>query len=114
MIVVTNVCRRIGAVQPDVGPSPTGAELVAAHGELADEVGEHAVLGISAGFGAHDRDGGVGRSTHGFAQMLWCTGTACARERDADTVGWANARYPYPRTNGSAVVVLDNLHLRSF
>jgi hypothetical protein len=35
---------------------PTDAELVAAGGQLTDEVGEPAVVGIAAGLGAQVRD----------------------------------------------------------
>lgn len=44
-----------------MGPAQRVRNSSLRNGELADEVGEHAVLRISVGFGAHDRDGGVGR-----------------------------------------------------
>ena len=47
-------------VEADVVGGPAGSELVAAGGELADEVGEVAVGGVASGFGAQDGDGGVG------------------------------------------------------
>ena len=40
--------------------APAGAELVAAGGELADEVVEQPVVGVAAGFGAQDGDADVG------------------------------------------------------
>ena len=49
-----------GAVEPDVVGGPPHAELVAAGGELADEVGQTSVVGVAAGFGAQDGDGVVG------------------------------------------------------
>ena len=49
-----------GAVELDVVGGPADAELVAAGGELADEVGQAAVVGVAAGFGAQDGDGVVG------------------------------------------------------
>jgi hypothetical protein len=57
-----------GAVELDVVGGPADAELVAAGGELADEVGESAIVGVAAGFGAKDGDGVVGdgvRLEHG-------------------------------------------------
>ena len=41
-----------GAVEADVVRGPADAELVAAGRELADEVGEAAVVGVAAGLGA--------------------------------------------------------------
>ena len=49
-----------GAVVADVVAAPAGAEVVAAGGELADEVVELAVVRVAAGFGAQDRDADVG------------------------------------------------------
>ena len=49
-----------GLVGADVVRGPAGAERLAAGGELADEVGEVAVVRVAAGFGAQDRDGVVG------------------------------------------------------
>lgn len=48
-----------GLVQPHVVRGPAGAELLAAGREFADEVGQLAVAGVAAGFGAQQRDGGV-------------------------------------------------------
>ncbi len=39
---------------------PADAEVVAAGGQLADEVGESFVVGVATGFGAEDPDGVVG------------------------------------------------------
>ena len=41
---------------------PPGAEGIAAGGQITDEVGERPVVGIAAGLGAQQGDGGVGRS----------------------------------------------------
>src|ERR1019366_1876344 len=41
-----------GAVEPDVVAGPPGAELLAAGGKLADEVGEAAVVRVAAGLDA--------------------------------------------------------------
>jgi hypothetical protein len=41
-----------GAVEPDVVAGPPGAELLAAGGKFADEVGEAAVVGFAAGLDA--------------------------------------------------------------
>ena len=49
-----------GGVDADVVGGPADAEVVAAGGELPDEVGEVAVVGVAAGFGAQDGDGVVG------------------------------------------------------
>jgi hypothetical protein len=49
-----------GLVQPDVMLGPPAAELLAAGRELADQVGQLAVVGVTAGFGPQQRDGGVG------------------------------------------------------
>ena len=49
-----------GGVDPDVVGGPSDSEVFAADGELADEVGEVAVVGVAAGFGAEDGDGVVG------------------------------------------------------
>ena len=49
-----------GGVDADVVGGPAGAELFAAGGELADQVGQVAVVGVAAGFGAQDGDGVVG------------------------------------------------------
>ncbi len=49
-----------GVVEADVVRGPARAEHLAAGRELADEVGETAVVGIAAGLGAQDGDG-VGR-----------------------------------------------------
>jgi hypothetical protein len=51
---------RAGAVQLDVVGGPTDPELFAAGAELADEVGESSVVGVSTGLGAEDADGVVG------------------------------------------------------
>lgn len=44
------------AVQADVVCGPAGAEVLAAGAEFADEIGEAAVVGISAGFGVRAGD----------------------------------------------------------
>ena len=49
-----------GAVELDVVLGPADSEVVAAGGQLADQVGERAVVGVAAGFGAQDADGVVG------------------------------------------------------
>ena len=49
-----------GAVEPDAVAGPPGAELVAAGGELADEVGQAAVVGVAAGFDAERGDDVLG------------------------------------------------------
>jgi hypothetical protein len=49
-----------GAVHPHVVRRPSDPELVAAGGELTDQVGEPPVIGVAAGFGAEDADGDVG------------------------------------------------------
>ena len=49
-----------GGVDADVMGGPPGPELLATGGELADEVGQVAVVGVAAGFGAQDGDGLVG------------------------------------------------------
>ena len=49
-----------GAVELDVVRAPADAELVAAGGELADEVGEALVVGVAAGDGAQEADAVVG------------------------------------------------------
>ena len=49
-----------GLVGADVVRGPAGAEVLAARGELADEVGEVAVVRIASGLGAQHRDGVVG------------------------------------------------------
>jgi hypothetical protein len=51
-----------GVVESDVVRGPAGAEGIAAGGQLTDEVGERPVVGIAAGLGAQQGDGGVGRS----------------------------------------------------
>ena len=56
-VVVALVAGLVGA---DVVRGPAGAEGVALGGELADEVGEVAVVWVAAGFGAQHRDGVVG------------------------------------------------------
>ena len=48
-----------GAVDPHVVRRPPGAELVAARRQLADEVGQPAVVRVSAGLGTEDRHGVV-------------------------------------------------------
>ena len=48
-----------GAVVADVVAAPAGAEVVAAGGELADEVVEQPVVRVAAGFGAQDGDADV-------------------------------------------------------
>jgi hypothetical protein len=49
-----------GGVATDVVGAPLGAEVVAEGGQLADEVLQVLVVGVMAGFGAQDRDDGVG------------------------------------------------------
>ena len=49
-----------GAVEPDVVRAPPAAEVLAAGGQLADEVVQVLVVGVAAGFGAQDGDAGVG------------------------------------------------------
>ena len=49
-----------GAVVADVVGAPAGAEVVAAGGELADEVVQIAVVRVAAGLGAQDGDADVG------------------------------------------------------
>jgi len=41
-----------GGVDPDVARGPASAELLAAGGELSDQVGEVSVVRVAAGFGA--------------------------------------------------------------
>ena len=48
------------AVVLDVVRGPADPELVASGGQLTDQVGELAVVGVAAGFGAQAADGGVG------------------------------------------------------
>jgi catechol 2,3-dioxygenase-like lactoylglutathione lyase family enzyme len=48
------------AVQPDVVRAPAAAEFFAAGGQFANEVMQPFVVGVAAGFGAQDGDGGVG------------------------------------------------------
>jgi hypothetical protein len=43
-------------VQPHVVRRPAGAEVVAAGGEIANQVGELTVVGVTAGFAAQHRD----------------------------------------------------------
>ena len=45
-----------GRVDADVVGGPTASEVVAAGGELSDEVGQVTVVGIAACFGAEQRD----------------------------------------------------------
>ena len=54
------MCLTPGAVQADVVGGPADAELVAAGGQLADQVGQVLVVGVAAGFGAQHGDGVVG------------------------------------------------------
>ena len=49
-----------GAVVADVVGGPAAAEVVAAGGELADEVGEVLVVGVPSGFGAQHGHAVVG------------------------------------------------------
>ncbi len=49
-----------GAVQLDVVGGPASAEVDAASGELADQIGEPLVVWIATSFGAQDADGVVG------------------------------------------------------
>ena len=49
-----------GAVDADVVGGPADPEVVTAGGQLADQVGELAVVGVAAGFGAQQGDGVVG------------------------------------------------------
>src|ERR1700733_453454 len=49
-----------GAVQPYVVRGPPGAKRLAAGGQLTDEVGQAAIVRVTAGFGAQQRDGYVG------------------------------------------------------
>src|SRR5204862_1572880 len=51
---------RAVVVEADVVRGPTGAELVAAGGELPNEVGQVAVGGVASCFSPQDGDGGVG------------------------------------------------------
>src|SRR3954470_659420 len=50
-----------GVVQPYVVRSPTGAELLADRGQLADELAQVLVVRVAAGLGAQQGDGDVGR-----------------------------------------------------
>ena len=52
---------RAGAVQPHIVIGPAVAECVTAGGQLADQIGQVAVIGVAAGFGAQHGHGGVGR-----------------------------------------------------
>jgi hypothetical protein len=49
-----------GAVIADVVGTPAASEVVAARGQLADQVVEVFVVGVAAGFGTQYRDAGVG------------------------------------------------------
>jgi hypothetical protein len=48
------------AVQAHVVGGPQGAELFASGGQVADQVGQALVERVASGFGAQQRDGGVG------------------------------------------------------
>jgi hypothetical protein len=47
-------------VEADVVGGPFGTEGLALGGDLPDQIGEVAVVGVAAGFGAGDRDDLVG------------------------------------------------------
>jgi hypothetical protein len=49
-----------GGVDLDVVGGPSSPELVAAGGQLTDQVGEAPVVGVAAGLGAQDGDRVVG------------------------------------------------------
>jgi hypothetical protein len=49
----------MGAVQPHVVGGPSGAELLAARGQLPDEVSQGLVERVAAGLSAQDPDGVV-------------------------------------------------------
>jgi hypothetical protein len=53
---------RLGAtpILADVVGGPTGTEVLASHGELADEVGEVGIVGVPAGLGAEVADARIG------------------------------------------------------
>jgi hypothetical protein len=48
------------AVELDVVRRPSGTELLATGGQLPDEVGQAAIVGVATGLGAEDADGVVG------------------------------------------------------
>jgi hypothetical protein len=73
-----------GAVELDVVGGPPHAELVAAGGELADEVGQTSVVGVAAGFGAQDGDGVVGDGVPVDEELR----RAWVEEQEAGRVRW--------------------------
>ena len=82
-----------GGVDADVVGGPAGPELLAAGGELADEVGQVAVVGVAAGFGAQDGDGVVGglvpvaQELRGARGRGRCSGRCWAARRPSRRTG---------------------------
>lgn len=75
-----------GVVEADVVRCPQGAELLASGSEFADQVGQGPVVWVAAGFGAEERDSGVG----GFGPVgveVVGAGVEEAEARQVDRVG---------------------------
>ena len=114
-----------GPVQDHVVGGPPIAEGVAAGGQLADEVGQVAVVGVAAGFDAKHGDGGVGRVVPvwiqprrvGFrnvnlARLTGRAGSSYTGEYRATRSGWPTEGQAYVQNDGGqdGEAVEDALH----
>ena len=87
-----------GAVELDVADGPPHAELVAAGGELADEVGQASVVGVTSGFGAKDGDRVVGDGVPVDEELRG----AGVEEQEPGRVGWLHGVVEHVGVEGVA------------
>src|SRR2546421_5927569 len=90
-----------GLVVADVVRGPPGPKRVAAGRQLADEVGQGAVVGVAAGLRAQCRDEVLRRFLPVDEELLG----GGIEEGEARTVGWLLAALEQRRVEGAAELV---------
>jgi 4-carboxymuconolactone decarboxylase len=73
-------------VQAHVVGGPPDAEFLATGRQLTDQVGQALVVGVAAGLGAQQRDGGVRRTVAVLFGQLWERPELSPRDRSLVTV----------------------------